>query len=37
MSGTGTDLIFIIIVPVVCLTFWLGIVYFSNSHPFWRR
>ena len=37
MSGTGTDLIFIIIVPVVCLAFALGMVYYSASHPEWRR
>jgi hypothetical protein len=37
MSGHGTDIIFIVIVPVICLAFALGMVYYSDSHPEWRR
>jgi hypothetical protein len=37
MSGHGSDIIFIVIVPVICLAFALGMVYYSDSHPEWRR
>jgi hypothetical protein len=37
MSGSGTDIIYIVIVPVILLAFALGMVYYSDSHPEWRR
>jgi hypothetical protein len=37
MSGTGNDIIFIVIVPVICLAFMLGMIYHSASHPEWRN
>jgi hypothetical protein len=37
MSGTGNDIILIVIVPVVCLAVMLGIIYYSAAHPEWRN
>jgi hypothetical protein len=36
MTGSGSDLVFIIIVPAICLAVWLIIVYHASSHPEWR-
>ena len=35
MSGTTTDIIPIVIVPVVALAFMLGMIFYANSHPRW--
>jgi hypothetical protein len=35
MSGTTAELIPIVIVPVVILVFWLGMMFYVNSHPQW--
>ena len=35
MTGTAADIIPIVIVPVLALTFMLGMVYYANSHPQW--
>jgi hypothetical protein len=36
MSGTTAEIIPIVIVPVVILAFWLGMMFYVNSHPQWR-
>jgi hypothetical protein len=36
MTGTTADIIPIVIVPVLVLAFWLGIIFYTNSHPQWR-
>ncbi len=35
MTGTAADIIPIVIVPVVALTFWIVVMYHANSHPRW--
>jgi hypothetical protein len=35
MSGTTGDIIPIVIVPVVVLVFWLGMMFYANTHPRW--
>jgi hypothetical protein len=35
MSGTNSDLIPIVIIPVLALAFWLVIIFRANSHPDW--
>jgi hypothetical protein len=35
MTGTTSDIIPIVIVPVVALAFWLVMMYHANSHPQW--
>ena len=35
MTGTTADIIPIVIVPVVALVFWLGMMFYVNSHPRW--
>lgn len=35
MTGTTGDIIPIVIVPVLILIFWLGTIYYANSHPRW--
>jgi hypothetical protein len=35
MTGTTSDIIPIVIVPVVALAFWLFMIYHANSHPQW--
>jgi hypothetical protein len=35
MTGTASDIIPIVIVPVVALAFWLVIIFHANSHPQW--
>jgi hypothetical protein len=35
MSGTTAEIIPIVIVPVVILAFWLGMMFYVNSHPQW--
>ena len=35
MTGTTSDIIPIVIVPVVALAFWLVIMFHANSHPQW--
>jgi hypothetical protein len=35
MAGTTSDIIPIVIVPVVALAFWLVMIYHANSHPRW--
>lgn len=35
MSGTTADIIPIVIVPIVALTFMLGMIFYANSHPRW--
>jgi hypothetical protein len=37
MAGTTSDIIPIVIVPVVALAFWLGIIFHAASHPQWGR
>ena len=37
MAGTNSDLIPIVIVPVLALAFWLIMIFYSNSHPQWRN
>jgi hypothetical protein len=37
MTGTGSDIIAIVIVPVVVLAFWLGMMFHVSSHPQWRH
>jgi len=33
MTGTTSDIIPIVIIPVLALVFWLGTIYYANSHP----
>jgi len=33
MTGTTSDIIPIVIIPVLALVFWLGMIYYANSHP----
>jgi hypothetical protein len=35
MTGTAGDIIPIVIIPVVALAFWLGMMFYANSHPQW--
>jgi hypothetical protein len=35
MTGTTSDIIPIVIVPVVALAFWLVMMFHANSHPQW--
>jgi len=35
MTGTTSDIIPIVIIPVLALVFWLGMIYYANSHPRW--
>jgi hypothetical protein len=35
MIGTTSDIIPIVIIPVLALVFWLGMIFYSNSHPRW--
>jgi hypothetical protein len=35
MTGTTSDIIVIVIVPVVALAFWLVMMFHANSHPQW--
>ena len=35
MTGTTSDIIPIVIVPVVVLAFWLVMMFHANSHPQW--
>ena len=35
MTGTTADIIPIVIIPVVALVFWLGMIFYANSHPRW--
>jgi hypothetical protein len=35
MSGTTAEIIPIVIVQVVILAFWLGMMFYVNSHPQW--
>jgi hypothetical protein len=37
MSGTGSDIVVIVIIPVLCMVFMLAMVYHSASHPEWRN
>ena len=36
MTGTTSDIIPIVIVPVVILAFWISIMFYADSHPWWR-
>jgi hypothetical protein len=36
MTGTIGDIIPIVIVPVIVLAFWLGMMFYTSSHPQWR-
>jgi hypothetical protein len=36
MAGTTSDIIPIVIVPVLALAFWLIMMFHSASHPQWR-
>ena len=35
MTGTTTDIIPIVIIPIVVLAFWLVMLYHAASHPQW--
>ena len=37
MAGTTSDIIPIVIVPVLALAFWLIMIFYANSHPRWRN
>ena len=37
MSGTTSDIIPIVIVPVIALAFWLIVMFHAASHPQWRN
>jgi hypothetical protein len=35
MAGTAGDIIPVVIVPVILLAFWLGLMFYADSHPQW--
>ncbi len=37
MTGNTGDIIPIVIIPVLLLAFWLGMIFYANSHPRWRN
>lgn len=37
MTGSTGDIIAIVIVAILVLGFWLGAVYYANSHPRWAN